>query len=225
MKIVKAKNNSRLNPIVRRKESTTDQEIDIGALIRTEPVSPSKPILFAPVRPEGFESEISDSESEAEIIEISSDSEAELDLNEKRNSAECRENCGSDCELPPPCTRDLPWALTENVCRQCAQRFPSAESRILHEILHLGSCRCGYRYSNFEDLHRHIPECNLTHVFKCEYHSIGCKAEFRSIRDFFHHICKCPWKCLTGGRKRFLVDGRLSSRPPPSSESEESDDE
>lgn len=176
--------------------------------IKTEPMSPSKPVHFAAPKPENYEDE-NDSEGELDVLSHSeTDSDGELDVlshsewesdDESRHSSdsesECFNDCDDQCELPPPCLRYLPYVKVENVCRHCGQRFPNEARRQLHEILHMYTCDCGnFHYKTFEELHQHLPDCTFMPVFRCEWNDLGCPYQFREIRKMFHHSALCLYK-------------------------------
>ena len=163
--------------------------------IKTEPMSPSKPVYFVEPKPEDYESE-SESDSDESLC---SDSDSEnlawvnLDVSDSYDS--CLEDCASDCTIPPPCLKGKPWIKAEHWCRHCGKRFANQIQRQLHEVSHLRTCDCGYfHYTTFEELHKHLPECAKMPTFKCEWNDFGCPAEFRSIRDLFHHSATCLYE-------------------------------
>lgn len=178
--------------------------------IKTEPMSPSKPVHFVAPKPEDYyESDSSFMESESDSYEesdsydssseTSSDMETEsensrwIESDSDRPIGPCFDGCDSDADLPPPCLLNRPYIKAENLCRHCGERFPNQLRRNFHEIGHLRTCDCGqFHYSSFEELHNiHLPECIKMPVFRCEWREYGCKAEFRKIRDRFHHSAVC----------------------------------
>ena len=170
--------------------------------IKTEPMSPSKPVYFVQPKPEDYYSDSesdSDSEMDSDLetdLEFNPSSkrpfEADLDLDTSDSYDSCLGDCATDCSIPPPCLLGKPYVKAENWCRHCGKRFENEIQRNLHEISHLRTCDCGFfHYKTFEELHNHLPECARMPSFKCEWNEFGCPAEFRSIRDLFHHTSTC----------------------------------
>ena len=98
--------------------------------IKTEPMSPSKPVHFAAPKPEDYhESDCSSfMESDSDSYDSDSSSETSSDMEtDSENSrwiepdsdspiGPCFDGCDSDADLPPPCLLNRPYIKAENLC-------------------------------------------------------------------------------------------------------------